>query len=229
MSSAVTDVIQKEIDGLVQMGEKLSRDAARSEDQLGPERVEELGTLASRAGQLIRRLYGANSHYEQHLNRVIQRQYFTNMWRGSSEHVSELVGILKGVQRDIQTGLLRDIRSVLHAEVFAGYLEMAEHLLNEGYKDAAAVLIGATLEDSLRKLAVKRSVPTTGQNANSLTIDPLNVALAKDGAYNALIQKQVTSWANLRNDAAHGNFTAYDDQQVKQMLLFVQKFCADYL
>jgi len=53
--------------------------------------------------------------------------------------------------------------------------------------------------------------------------------LAKAGAYGALVQKQITSWANLRNDAAHGHFAKYDVDQVRQMLLFTQKFCADYL
>jgi hypothetical protein len=144
-------------------------------------------------------------------------------------HVSELVGILRGVQQDIRSGLLRDLRRLIQAEVFADYLEMAEHLLNEGYKDAAAVLLGATLEDSLRKVAITRSIETASVTGKPLTIDPLNVALAKDGAYGPLVQKQVTTWANLRNDAAHGRFDKYDEQQVRQMLIFVQKFCADYL
>ncbi|MDP9192782.1 MAG: hypothetical protein M3P06_13860 [Acidobacteriota bacterium] len=230
MSTSITDTLEKEVDGLVLMGEKLSRDASRAEDNLGPDRVEELGIIASRSGQLIRRLYGPSSHYEEHLKRVIQNKYFTSLHSGNYEHVSELVGIVKGVQRDIQSGLLRDIRRLLQAEVFADFLDMAEHLLNEQYKDAAAVLIGATLEDSLRKLAASRSVSVTNATSGRpLTIDPLNVALARDGAYNPLVQKQITSWANLRNDAAHGNFAAYDEQQVRHMLLFTQKFCGDYL
>ena len=106
---------------------------------------------------------------------------------------------------------------------------MAEHLLTEGYKDASAVLLGGVLEDSLRKLAVSKGVSIFSSVGKPLTIDPLNAALAKAGAYNALVQKQVTTWANLRNDAAHGQFTKYDAEQVRQMLLFVQKFCSDYL
>jgi hypothetical protein len=145
------------------------------------------------------------------------------------EHVSELVGILKGIQHDIKSGMLSDFRRLLQAEIFADFLEMAEYLLNEGYKDAAAVLLGAVLEDSLRKLAVGRGVSTTTADGKPLTIDPLNIALVKDSAYGPLVQKQVTTWANLRNDAAHGHFSKYDAEQVKQMLLFVQKFCLDYL
>jgi len=101
--------------------------------------------------------------------------------------------------------------------------------LDSGYKDAAAVLLGAVLEDSLRKVAQPSGVATTAANGKSLTIDPLNVALAKAGIYGPLVQKQITTWANLRNDAAHGNFSKYDAEQVRQMLLFVQKFCGDFL
>ena len=106
---------------------------------------------------------------------------------------------------------------------------MAEHLLMEDYKDAAAVLLGAVLENSLRKLAETNELEIVNAKGKPLTIDPLNVVLAKNGVYNALVQKQITSWANLRNDAAHAHFSKYDHDQVKQMLLFLQKFCADFL
>ncbi len=155
--------------------------------------------------------------------------HFTTMHSNYFKHISEVVGIFKGIQHDIKSGMLSDFRKLLQAEIFADFLEMAEYLLNEGYKDAAAVLFGAVLEDSLRKLSAVRGLPTITTSGKPLTIEPLNVALAKVGAYGPLVQKQVTTWANLRNDAAHGHFTNYDSEQVKQMLLFVQKFCLDYL
>jgi len=229
MNTNINDRLVAEIDELVTIAEKLSRDASRSPRQLGPERIEELGSIASRGGQLIRRLYGSDSQYHHNFQKVLNTKDFTSMHSNCFEHVSELVGILKGTQHDMKSGMLSDFRKLLQAEIFADFLEMAEHLLNEGYKDAAAVLLGAVLEDSLRKLTNGRGLPTTAPSAKSLTIEPLNVALAKDGAYGPLVQKQITTWANLRNDAAHGRFTGYDADQVKQMLHFVQKFCADYL
>ena len=60
-------------------------------------------------------------------------------------------------------------------------------------------------------------------------MDPLNVALAKAGVYNVLMQKQVTAWADLRNKAAHAQWDQYDAEQVSQMLVGVRKFCMDYL
>jgi hypothetical protein len=229
MNANMNDRVVAEIDELVTIAEKLSGDASQSGSSLGPKRIEELSTIASRGGQLILRLYGQDSQYQLNFQKVLATPDFTIMSRSYFRHISELVGILKGIQHDIKSGMLSDFRQLLQAEIFADFLDMAEHLLSEGYKDAAAVLLGAVIEDSLRKIANGRGMSTTTANGKPLTIEPLNVALAKDGAYGPLVQKQVTTWANLRNDAAHGHFSTYDADQVKQMLLFVQKFCSDYL
>ena len=226
---ADTQKIITEVDALVKTAERLAQEAAHAPNSLGPERVQELSSIAVRGGQLIQKLYGQGSQYEQSWKQVLAMKGFSLMYNSHSKHVSELWGILKGVQHDLQSGMLVDFRRLLQAEIFADFLEMAEHLLDEGYKDAAAVLLGAILEDSLRKVATATGVATVAPNGKALTIDPLNVAIAKNGTYNALVQKQITSWANLRNDAAHGNFSKYDDGHVRQMLLFVQKLCADYL
>ncbi len=37
---------------------------------------------------------------------------------------------------------------------------MAEHLLDEGYKDAATVIAGSSLEPHLRQLCQKSGIPT---------------------------------------------------------------------
>lgn len=228
-TGTMQQIVDREIEELVVAAEGLSRDAARSDSGLGPDRIEELSATAARGGQLIRRLYGANSHYERSLEKVLQVQNFNQMHSNWFRHVSELAGILKGVQRDIRSGLLADIRNLVQAEIFADFLEMAEYLLGEGYKDASAVLLGAVLEDSLRKIADGHGVSTVASSGKPLTIDPLNAEVAKTGVYNQLVKKQITTWANLRNDAAHGHFDRYDADQVRQMLIFVQKFCSDYL
>ncbi len=49
---------------------------------------------------------------------------------------------------DLENGLLDDIQKLLQADIFANFLEMSEHLLKEGYKDPAAVIIGSVLEDT---------------------------------------------------------------------------------
>ena len=220
--------ITQEIESLIATGEKLVADASIAKRALGHDRVQELMSITARGGQLITRLYGSDSHYFQMFKTIAQAPHFDIM-HGGHRYVADVVGIFKAVEHDIKSGMLTDFRSLIQADIFADFLDMAEHLHGEGYKDASAVLLGAVLEDSLRKVADGNGVDILNSKGMPLTLDPLNIALAKKGMYNALVQKQITSWANLRNDAAHGHFDKYDSAQVQQMLLFVQKFCADYL
>lgn len=222
-------IIIKEIKTLITIADKLSIDASEAGSQLPHNRVQELLGVVARGGQLVTKLYGADSHYFTMFKTAINIPHFNTMHSNCYRHVSVVTGILKAVESDIESGMLSNFKSLAQAEIFADFLDMAEHLLNEGYKDACAVILGAVLEDTLRKIAEASNIPVTNQKGKPLTIDPLNIEVSKLGIYGPLVQKQVTSWANLRNDAAHGHFDKYDESQVKHMLLFVQKFCADYL
>jgi hypothetical protein len=143
--------------------------------------------------------------------------------------VAVLAGIARAMKNEFDSGFLPSVRDFVRADVFADFLEMADYLLSEGYKDPSAVITGAVLEDSLRQLCNRENLPITKPDGKPLTIEPMNVELAKAKVYDKLVQKQVTSWADLRNKAAHGHFEEYDDEQVRMMLLFVQKFASDYL
>jgi hypothetical protein len=56
--------------------------------------------------------------------------------------------------------------------------------------------------------------------------ESLNADLAKSPAYGKLDQKNVTSWLDLRNKAAHGHYTEYNHQQVELLLASVRDFVA---
>lgn len=225
----MNQLVTEEIEDLIAVGEKLAEDSSVARSTLGPKRVQELMSITARGGQLISRLYGSESHYFQMFQSATKTNSFSRMHSNHYRHISDVVGILKGVKHDISSGLINNLRGLIQAEIFSDFLEMSEHMLDEGYKDAAAVILGAVLEDSLRKIAKAKGVSVLSKKGKPLTIDPLNVAVAKSKVYGSLVQKQITSWANLRNDAAHGRYSGYDSDQVKQMHVFVKKFCVDYL
>lgn len=54
--------------------------------------------------------------------------------------------------------------------------------------------------------------------------DTLNAEIVKAGGYIKLDQKNVTAWLDLRNDAAHRNYSAYDKNQVKLLVAGIQDF-----
>ena len=139
------------------------------------------------------------------------------------------IEILRSVKSEITGGWLLSVKGLITAEVFADFFEMAEHLLSNGYKDAAAVITGSTLEEHLRQLCNRNSIDTyvkVGNDDVAKRADVLNSDLARANIYNKLDQKNVTAWLDLRNKAAHGKYDEYNKEQVETMLRGVGEFCA---
>lgn len=65
---------------------------------------------------------------------------------------------------------------------------------------------------------------TTNEKQVPKKADRLNAELAAANAYSKLDQKQITAWLDLRNNAAHGNYSAYAKEQVEQLLVGVTNF-----
>ena len=133
------------------------------------------------------------------------------------------IGVARALISDIRNGYLQSVEELLHGDVFGDYLEMAMHLLDNDYKDAAAVLTGGTLEVHLKNMCSKHSI-STERNGKAKKADELNAELAKQKVYSKLDQKSVTAWLGLRNDAAHGNYSAYTKDQVSLLLQGVRDF-----
>jgi hypothetical protein len=146
-----------------------------------------------------------------------------------------LVGMIMGLKSDYEAGMLDTIANMVEAEVASDYLSQAELLLVEGKSGnydhlPAAVLTGAILEDTLRRLCQRQSpaIPVkTGKSYKKMStmIDDLK----KANVYNELKAKQLRAWADIRNSAAHGQFDEFVRSDVEQMLAGVQQFLADYM
>ncbi|ARU03533.1 hypothetical protein CCO03_01500 [Comamonas serinivorans] len=221
--------ITNEVKDLVQVGQQLNRSVSTSSRGIGGDELAELAMWVTRLGQLIQKLYGEKSQHFASYSRALDNNNFYNLHSNHYEHFTQLFGVAKAIQHDIKQGLVVDFKALVQAEVFADFLDMGEYLLDEGYKDAAAVIIGTVLEDGLRKLSERGGLPLLADSGKPLTIDPLNTQLAKADVYSKLVQKQITSWAHIRNKAAHGEFSEYSMEQVRMMLLFVQNFASEHL
>ncbi|MBP7052951.1 MAG: hypothetical protein KBE65_18250 [Phycisphaerae bacterium] len=139
------------------------------------------------------------------------------------------LGILTAIRGEIAGDWLFTIKGLVTAEVFTDYVEMAEYLLHEQFKDAAAVIAGSTLEEHLRQLCRKNGIPVARDKDGKdvpLKADQLNADLTKAGVYTTLDQKLVTAWLGLRNKAAHGDYGEYNPEQVKGMITGITEFMA---
>jgi hypothetical protein len=135
---------------------------------------------------------------------------------GNGYTVTHLLGILRAMREDYSAGYLSSIAELVHADLFADFLEMSGHLLSQGYKDPAAVVTGSVLEEHLRKLCEKVGISAVNGSAPKKA-DLLNAELAGANVYSKLDQKSVTAWLDLRNKAAHGKYAEYTREQVQAL------------
>jgi len=137
--------------------------------------------------------------------------------------VPHIAGILASLRSAYESGYLATISELIHADLFSDFIEMAEYLISEGYKDPAAVIVGSVLEEHLRKLCGRHGIQisTAGKPKKA---EQLNSDLAAQSIYSKLDQKSVTTWLDLRNKAAHGRYIEYSKEQVELHLQGIQNF-----
>lgn len=173
--------------------------------------------LVTRALAAISRITGNNSSYMIDAERILKQLPALHL------HTSSIIGIVQALRDDLNAGYIQSVSEIIHAKVFSDFIEMAEHLVTNGYKDAAAVIAGSTLESHLKKLATKNSLPIE-LNAKPIKAEQLNQDLGKAKVYLMTDQKSITAWLDLRNNAAHGKYAEYSIEQVKLLIIGIQSF-----
>ncbi len=165
---------------------------------------------------LLQRAFGETSshfkRFEEHFNKY-------DSWESSFKG---LQAILAAAKEDYEGGYLFNLRGLVKAEVLSDAIEQASELLAAGYKDPACVVSGIALEAAIKEISARNSI-AAGK------LDKMNIELCKAGIYNMAKQKQITAWADLRNKAAHGEWSMYNAEDVKDMLSGIERFLADYL
>jgi hypothetical protein len=193
------------------------RSRSKYEDlsDLGGAEVTRVITLIAAA---IDRLAPPGSRYRQQAQEILAKAGALNPYTANL-----ILGVALALRADYDAGRMQAIHELIHADLFADFLEMADHLLEEGYKDPAAVLAGGVLEEHLRKLSDKNNIATAG-GARPKKAEALNMELVSKNVYSKLDQKSVTAWLDLRNKAAHARYADYAKEQVALMVQGVRDF-----
>jgi hypothetical protein len=161
---------------------------------------------------LLSRLASEDSIYVQELKKM-------------NPNASSMKGVLEAARADYLQGFMTDHKLLISAEVFSDLLVQAEVLLHHDYKDAAAVIIRAVLEDGIRRLCEAHKIEAGKRD----TLQQLNEKLYKGHAYTALVHKEIIAKAEIGNCAAHGRFDQYKKDDVAAFLEFVLRFLGQHL
>lgn len=130
----------------------------------------------------------------------------------------------------IKAGLLQDVSPERRAQldVVSDFLEQAQSLLESKsvHPASAAVIIGAALEEFLRTWIENDSI-SLGNKKPSL--DSFAKTLREEGLITKQDAKDITSWAGLRNHAAHGEWEEVSNKsRISLMLEGVNLFMRKY-
>lgn len=207
------------VDELIQKGNQLL--ASKFINRDGFERIDSsvFAGLKAATLSLILKIYNKSHPYYTEIEKGVYYEY--------PSLAKDLLYVLESIREEITGGWLFTTRGLVSSEIFADFLEMAEHLLNEKYKDPAAVMIGSVLEEHLRQLCLKNNINIEVEKNDKKIpkkADLLNSDLASGQVYNKLDQKNVTAWLDLRNKAAHGKYGDYTKEQVEIMYNGVMDF-----
>lgn len=220
MNSATSKLIER-VGQLLEKGQKVAATKRNnsSEHIIAPSTVNSplFHEWKNNSQNFISMVCGENSPY--------YKNFVDGVKSAFPENVDHGIGILTALKEDLELGYLTRVRDLVSAEIFTDFIEMAQHLLDNNYKDPAASLVGAVLENGLRQMAQKHTVDIKSGD----DIGSLNTKLADRGVYNRLMQKQIQAWKAIRDSADHGKFGDYKTEQVKAMLEGVQKLLAENL
>jgi hypothetical protein len=162
---------------------------------------------------LLSRLAGDESIYVHELKEMMRPNAFS------------ILGVLEAARTDYLQGFMADHKLLLSAEIFSDLIVQAEVLLDHDYKDAAAVLVRAVLEDAIRRLCEANKIEAGKRD----TLQQLNEKLYTNKVYNAVQHKEVIAKAEIGNSAAHGRFNEYTKEDVAAFIELVIRFLAQYL
>jgi hypothetical protein len=189
--------------------------AAAIDRGLGSSDVVEVHTLLSAA---IQALAPTNSMYQRRFELVVEQGAHIS-WE-----TTQLAGVVKALRTAYAGGYLATVTELIQADLFDDFLEMADHLVDLGYKDPAAVVAGSVLEEHLRKACVSHSVDILNKDGRPKSASQMNQDLTGIGVYNKLDSKSISAWQDLRNKAAHGQYSEYTKEQVNLMIHGIRNF-----
>lgn len=181
----------------------------------------DVNNLVARGGNLFQSALGPKSVYAEALRNALKQ-------KSTVSEFLAVAGVLQAFHLDLTAGHLVNIRQEVEAVVVSEILSQAKLLLKaKGVHPAAAVLVAcAGLEEFLRnwcdvkEVAIPQKLRSIGRFATELRLQ---------GHIELPVERRIASWADYRNDAAHGaNWSKISTDIAERVLREVEDFVLEY-
>ena len=125
-------------------------------------------------------------------------------------------------KEDYEGGYIFNLKAALTGEIFSDFIAAAQAALDDGYKDVAAVLACAALEDTLKRLAGMHGA--TQVSDMSQAINYLKSQSVLSGGEKRIIE----TLPDTRNAALHADWGNVSDFQVRTVISAVEPLIAKH-
>jgi len=185
-------------------------------------RIPEFRSWLTSASNLIHFVAPPGIHLAQECDRLMNDD---DLKHGVTSDVLVLMlGLLTGAKDEWDHGLLGKIEYIVAGATFDDFLDHAAEYYKGNRKIEAAVLGSAVLEDTVKKIAQKNGIQTSGK-----TLDPLVDELVKADVLTLVKGKRVRGYAGVRNQALHAEWDKFDISDVGQLIEGTRELIENYL
>ena len=175
------------------------------------------------AKQFVKTYIGSDTHFYKSIDQVRADDFYESIKTAST---LILDGLINYIENDLHRNV--SIEYEIQLDTVSDYLDQAQNLLDDKkvHPAAAAVIIGASLEEFLRSW-----LEEIGFDISTIknSLDAYSHELRNLEKINKQDLKDIVSWGGTRNDAAHGHWENVEDRnRIKLMLegvnLFIRKY-----
>lgn len=165
----------------------------------------------------------SNFQYQTFLTLKNKKTYYSSV-------VMEICGLLDGIKNDIDSGFLYKHELILSAQLFENVLDQSKELLKKDYLRASIVLLRVVVEGCLRKLCENNEIEILKENKRSYkSANDLNIELKKTGIYDEARSKEIQSWLDFGNKAAHPNEIDTEKERIENIIKNIELFTDELL
>jgi hypothetical protein len=178
------------------------------------EREDNIVGVFTEASEFLRTYAGPKSSFTENIGEYNPLKWSDDL---ASKHIAT---VLFAFATYLEAGLHQQVTPERRAQldIVSDFLSMAQSLLENGqfHPAAAAVLIGATLEEFLRNWMEAENLSLGNRKAGT---EAYSQVLRDAGLLSKQDAKDITSWAGIRNHAAHGEWQEVQDRARVQLML----------
>lgn len=181
----------------------------------------DVNNLASRGANLIQSVTGSKSVYSENLRNALKQK--TTI----AQHLA-VAGVLQAFHLDLAKGHLINIRHEVEAAVVSEILTQAKKLSRtKGVHPAASIIVAcAGVEEFLRNWCAEKSIAIPEKQRS---IAKFAAELRSNGHIDLPVERRISSWADYRNDAAHGSDWQKITQEIaNRTIREIEEFILEY-